>query len=207
MTDGETTPAETDQSTGERLLAGAAVLFREQGYAGTTTRQLAALVGIQNASLYHHVGGKEDLLYRLCMDTLDSVAATFTSAVAAGTDPLETLGTVARGYLDQALNDRDRHATMLTEIRSLSPQRQAEVIGRRDKNVAIVQELVAKAQRAGQVRKDIDAKYLTLALFNLLNWSIFWFNPEGELDHTAIGNLLWTVFSDGAAKGDSKRKR
>jgi AcrR family transcriptional regulator len=185
-------------STGERLLVGAAELFREKGYAGTTTRELSALVGIQNASLYHHVGGKEDLLYSLCVAALDDVAKVF-DIPDRGEEPAKVLERMARGYLEQALKDRDRHATMLTEIRSLSPDRRAAVVARRDENVARLRSVIVSAQEAGQVRPDIDPKYLTLALFNLLNWSIFWFNPDGELTKEEIGKILWSVYFDGVA--------
>jgi TetR/AcrR family transcriptional regulator, cholesterol catabolism regulator len=184
-------------STSERLLIGSAELFREKGYAGTTTRALSALAGIQNGSLYHHVGGKEDLLYRLCLGSLDDVGAVFVAIAAEDLDPLTRLEKLARRYLEQALNDRDRHATMLSEIRFLSPARQAEVVARRDANVSIVESTVRQAQETGQLRSDIDAKYLTLALFNLLNWTIFWYNPDDELSESAIAEILWSVFSVG----------
>ena len=87
---------------------------------------------------------------------------------------------------------------MLSEIRFLSPARRAEVVARRDANVAIVEDSVRQAQEAGQVRSDIDAKYLTLALFNLLNWTIFWYHPDDELSEAAIAQILWSVFSGGA---------
>jgi TetR/AcrR family transcriptional regulator, cholesterol catabolism regulator len=188
--------------TSERLLVGSAELFREKGYAGTTTRALSALVGIQNASLYHHVGGKEDLLYRLCVAALDDVAAVFAATTVEEPDPVTRLELLARRYVEQALQDRDRHATMLTEIRSLSAARRAEVIGRRDENVAVVEGTVRLAQEAGQLRTDIDAKYLTLALFNLLNWTIFWFDPAGELGEAEIAEILWSVFSAGTTIGE-----
>jgi AcrR family transcriptional regulator len=197
---GRPAAGETDESlsTSERLLLGSAELFREKGYAGTTTRALSALAGIQNGSLYHHVDGKEDLLYRLCMGALDDVSAVFSAIAAEDLDPLTRLEKLARRYLEQALDDRDRHATMLSEIRFLSPARQAEVIAHRDANVSIVEGTVRQAQEVGQVRSDIDAKYLTLALFNLLNWTIFWYAPDGELSEPAIAEILWSVFSVGA---------
>ena len=205
-------PAATKQdeslSTSERLLIGSAELFREKGYAGTTTRALSALAGIQNGSLYHHVGGKEDLLYRLCMGSLDDVGVVFSAIAGEDLDPVTRLEKLARGYLEQALNDRDRHATMLSEIRFLSPARQAEVVARRDANVSIVESSVRQAQEAGQVRSDIDAKYLTLALFNLLNWTIFWYAPDGELSEPGIAGILWSVFSLGVtgARPDGQGK-
>jgi TetR/AcrR family transcriptional regulator, cholesterol catabolism regulator len=183
--------------TRKRLLIGAAGLFREKGYAGTTTRALSALAGIQNGSLYYHVGGKEDLLYELCVDALKDVDSLFTSLAGSDGDPMARLEKLARGYVELALRDRDRHVTMLTEIRSLSPVRQAEVVSLRDQNVAVAEDLIVQAQQCGQIRTDIAAKYLTLALFNLLNWTIFWFDPTGELTEEKIAEILWSVYSLG----------
>ena len=42
-------------------MATAERLFAEQGYHGTRLHQIAAAVGIQKASLFHHFAGKEDL--------------------------------------------------------------------------------------------------------------------------------------------------
>lgn len=184
-------------STSERLLSGAAGLFREKGYAATTTRALSALAGIQNGSLYHHVGGKEDLLYQLCVAAVADVASLFTAVNDPRLEPVERIERIARGYVELALHDRDRHATTLTEIRSLSPERRAEVIRLRDLNVAVVADLIDQAQRREQIRADIAPKYLTLALFNLLNWTIFWYDPEGELSERQIAETLWSVFSCG----------
>lgn len=184
--------------TRQRLLTGAAGLFREKGYAGTTTRALSALAGIQNGSLYHHVGGKEDLLYGLCVEALTDVATLFRTHGEGEAEPIARLERVAKEYVDLVLRDRDRHATMLSEIRSLSASRREQVIALRDSNVAFVEDLVAEAQQKGQLRSDIVAKYLTLALFNLLNWTIFWFDPHGELAEEEIAQILWSVFASGA---------
>src|ERR1700736_4491663 len=57
-----TNPALTDpdasSATSDRLLSAAASLFRQKGYSASTTREIAALLGINKASLYHHIKGK-----------------------------------------------------------------------------------------------------------------------------------------------------
>jgi AcrR family transcriptional regulator len=45
-----------------QILAAAARLFREQGYAATTLRQIAAAAGIQAGSIYYHFASKDDIL-------------------------------------------------------------------------------------------------------------------------------------------------
>jgi AcrR family transcriptional regulator len=54
----------------EELLAVAAELFTTRGYTATTTRALAERAGLRQASLYHYVGGKEDLLAELLHGTV-----------------------------------------------------------------------------------------------------------------------------------------
>jgi AcrR family transcriptional regulator len=56
------TAAEPGAPTVDRLLDTAAGLFWEKGYAATTTREIAAALNIQQASLYYHMSSKEDLL-------------------------------------------------------------------------------------------------------------------------------------------------
>ena len=52
-----------DDSPRGRLLSAAAQLFREKGFDRTTVRDIAAAVGIQSGSIFHHFKSKEDILY------------------------------------------------------------------------------------------------------------------------------------------------
>lgn len=61
---------ESGLSAREELLAAAAELFTTRGYTATTTRALAERAGMRQASMYHYVGGKEDLLAELLDGTV-----------------------------------------------------------------------------------------------------------------------------------------
>ncbi|RZB13327.1 TetR/AcrR family transcriptional regulator, partial [Streptomyces sp. F001] len=54
----------------EELLAAAAELFTTRGYAATSTRAVAERAGMRQASMYHYVSGKEDLLAELLESTV-----------------------------------------------------------------------------------------------------------------------------------------
>jgi len=60
-------------NTRERILAAAARLFSERGYAGTTVRDIAAELGIANPSIYYHFKSKGDLLVALLAEPLKRV--------------------------------------------------------------------------------------------------------------------------------------
>jgi TetR/AcrR family transcriptional regulator, cholesterol catabolism regulator len=200
MTQDVTTGADEPASdTYLRLLDVAAQLFRTRGYGGTTTRELASQLGIQNASLYHYVRGKDDLLYALSVDSLSRLTSAVNEAIAALDDPFERLRVAMGVHLSTALADQNKHATMLSELRSLPAERRAEIVGLRDAYEDLLGGLIAAAQTTGNVRDDLSARHLTLAMLNLLNWSIFWFRPDGELTPDELGGILWTILFQGIA--------
>lgn len=68
------TPARRRARSGEggreEILDAASRLFTEQGYAGTSTREIALAVGIKQASLYYHFASKEAMLAELMAGTV-----------------------------------------------------------------------------------------------------------------------------------------
>lgn len=187
-----------EASTAARLLDVAAALFRQKGYASTTTREIAQELELQKGSLYHHIRTKEDLLYRICVESLRRME----EAVTASVDQAPTedrCRVLIASHLRAALADRDMHAVMLIELRSLSDERRAEVIARRDAYQRLVFDVLNAEQIAGRLRGGIDPKLLTLALLDLLNWVIFWYQPRGERSLEALIAALSDIYLQGAS--------
>src|SRR5258707_8624024 len=101
------------ERTAERVLSEAARLFREQGYAAATTRELARRLGINKASLYYHVARKEDLLYKICMVAMGGIYDAVKAAVESETEPAERIRALIRAHLRCTLTEIDLHATMM----------------------------------------------------------------------------------------------
>jgi AcrR family transcriptional regulator len=60
-----------DAPTRERVLIAASELFATQGYAGTSTRQIASKVGMQQPSLFHHFSTKSAIMHELLRYSLE----------------------------------------------------------------------------------------------------------------------------------------
>ena len=122
------------------VLEAAAALFGRKGFAGTSTRELAAALGMQSASLYHHIGSKDDLLFRVCADSIARMRESTERAIASEDEAVARIRAVIEAHVRTSLADRDAHATMLSELRSLRPERRAEVVALRDEYEALVTE-------------------------------------------------------------------
>lgn len=79
----------------ERILDAGAEVLAERGFYGCTMRDVAARAGVSPANLYHYVGGKEDLLYRVEQRVLDRALASAeaASAVRGAKEQLKSLVT------------------------------------------------------------------------------------------------------------------
>lgn len=72
--------------TRERILYEASNLFARQGYHGTTTREIAAAVGIRQPSLFYHFASKPAIVQALLDSDLDR-AVPFVEALASDESP------------------------------------------------------------------------------------------------------------------------
>ncbi len=189
---------DAQRPTLERLFDAASSLFWEKGYAAASTREIAAAVGIQQASLYYHITSKEDLLYQLCVSSLQQLWTEVQSALAGVAHPLDRIRVLAHAHMATLLKYQQRHVTMLTELRALSPSHREEVVALRDRYAGLVRTLLEDAQAAGVVRADIPAQYLNLALLNILNWAVVWFRRNHALSAEQLAGLFVSVYLDGA---------
>jgi TetR/AcrR family transcriptional regulator, cholesterol catabolism regulator len=187
------------EPTSSRVLSAGAELFREQGYALSTTRELSARLGINKASLYYHVSSKEELLFRICVESLRQVTEAVTQAIESREDPIEKLHAAFHAHLKSVLGNLDFHATMLLELRSLSGQWLEDVQRARDEYEALLVAVVTEAQQARQIRTDLSASQLSIGMLSLLNWTIYYYKPDGPLPPEGLAEILWKLYIDGAA--------
>lgn len=185
--------------TRERLLAVAAASFRRKGYDATTTRELAAAMGLQKASLYYYISDKQDLLYEICETALQHIYSTVEAAVDEVGHPRDQVEQLIAAHVRAMLEDRDMHATMLVELRALSGDRREKIIELRDSYESLVRDVIERAQEARALRRDLSAHDLTLLLLNLLNWTIFWYVPEGGLNPDQLSDEFRSVYLFGTA--------
>lgn len=74
-------------TTRQRILREASALFAQKGYHGTSTREIATAVGIQQPSLFHHFESKDAIMGELIDFDLDEPLAVAESEASAAGSP------------------------------------------------------------------------------------------------------------------------
>jgi len=85
------TAAPAEQSSRDKILDAAEVLFAKRGYAGIGLREVAEVVGLGKSSLFHHFGSKPELYAAVAARILTRIEARLIRTLAAGGDPVTRL--------------------------------------------------------------------------------------------------------------------
>jgi GntR family transcriptional regulator of vanillate catabolism len=181
-----------------KFIRGAAGLFARHGYESTSTRSLATLLGMEKATLYYHLEGKEDLLYLICKASIERLTDDVNAAVDGIHDPLHQLQVWIQAHLVSLLRDQTQHATALAEARSASPERLDEIVRMRKAYQARLRSLIEAGQKAGLIRTDIAAKFMGLMLEGLLDRTVIWYKRGGELSPAGLAAIFCSLFLTGA---------
>lgn len=188
---------QASDDTRSRLLTEGAALFRERGFYATTTREISARLGINKASLYYHMPSKEALLHEICVESLRRTKLALSEALAAQPDKSQWITTLVHAHVRSMLTDFEMHATMLFEMRCLTGDLFANVKASRDEYEAMVLETVTAAQDAGYLRTDLTAKRLAMGMLNLMNWTLAWWSPDGDLTPDQQADVLADIYLNG----------
>ncbi|MFN2359730.1 MAG: TetR/AcrR family transcriptional regulator [Marinobacter sp.] len=163
-----------------RLLREAARLFRDKGYERTTVRDLAAAVGIQSGSLFHHFRTKEEILKAVMVETIRLNTALMQAAVDSATSNRDKLQALIRAELE-SINGQtgEAMAVLVFEWRSLSEESQAYVLELRDIYEQLWLDVLEALGRDGVLTADpfVVRRMLTGAL----SWTVTWYRPDGGL--------------------------
>ena len=182
----------------ESLLAVAVAVFNERGYDGTSMEDLSRRLGISKSSIYYHVDSKEDLL-ALALDR--ALGALFSIAdqvmePASGEPAIVRLERLVRGSV-QVLADQLPYVTLLLRARGNTSTEREALVRRREFD-QVVADLVAEAERDGDIRPDVDPAVTARLLFGMVNSLVEWYRPGKRATSAAeLADAVCAVAFDG----------
>jgi AcrR family transcriptional regulator len=107
------TQAQRSEATTSELAAQARLLFRRDGYHGTSLDAIAAAAGVTKGAAYHHFPTKADVFHAVFVVEQETAAEELQRSAAAAADPLAALGEGCRAFLRLCLDPGFRQVVML----------------------------------------------------------------------------------------------
>jgi AcrR family transcriptional regulator len=181
------------------MLAAAAELLYEHGYAATSTADIAERMGIQRGSVYYYFDTKEGLLLELIEDVYRHALASLARVRASDADAVAKLRALIADHVHAFTDRLIPGAIVINESRSLSPANRDRL--RRDAEAyeAGVVELIAEGQAAGLIRPELEPRLASLAVLGVLNWVHRWYRPTDPATPEEIAAQFAEVLLGGLA--------
>ncbi|MCW5747171.1 MAG: TetR family transcriptional regulator [Alphaproteobacteria bacterium] len=189
------------EATRLRILAAAARVFAQRGYADTRLSDIANEAGTFAGSIYYYFESREELVeevLRLGVTGVFDAVRDRVEALAPGTSHRERITAAIETHLS---------FTLVQSVFAAANQRLfAQVPGEiRQRQIHVHRaygnywrKLLEGARRAGEIRRDIDLSVLRLQLLGAINWTVEWYKPGKRSIEQIAAQLATTVF-DGVA--------
>ncbi len=185
--------------TREMILEAAAQVFRQKGFHGASMRDIAQAVNLQKASLYHHVSSKQEILLALLDRALELLLERISVISNQSIPADQKLRQMIRTYLQILAENTDLSAVLLFEHRSLERKQHARHVPNRDKFEALWRDVLVEGVNAGSFQCD-DPALTTRAILGILNWTITWYRPDGDLTIDQIADKYSQLLLNGLLK-------
>jgi TetR/AcrR family transcriptional regulator len=179
----------------EQILAEAAHLFAQRGYASTAMNEVAERCNVSKPALYHYFRDKNELLAHICEDHLARLKAVVLEVQALGLEPQPTLRLMIHRFVEEYADAQNEHRVLTEDVKFLAPEHRERLVeGER----VIVRALAATIAK---LRPDLDAaglvKPLTMLLFGMINWMFTWFKPGRQVSHAQMAPMVADFFFGG----------
>ena len=171
-------------------------LFQERGYAATSMRDLAQVLGIEAASLYSHIKSKEEILQKICFRMAKEFFNAWTEVDQENRSMALKMEKAMVVHVEVITKNTASSAVFFNEWRHLSEPYLSEFLAMRNDYEGRFIQIIEDGMASGEFMA-VDQKFTMLTILSSLNWTHNWYNPEGKLTPQEIGSRLASLLLNG----------
>jgi len=164
----------------EEIQEKAMELFLSKGYHGMSTTEICEGLGISRPTLYWYFEDKEDILFSVHKDRIESRIQPIVARMNETEDPLLRLHYFIREYISAVCLHRDTKA-LINETEYLAPEHSEWVRKHWRDVLQSVRGAIRELKNMGKI-KDLPELFVAFNLIGMVTWPYTWFDysrPEG----------------------------
>ncbi len=170
-----------DSPAAAKIISAAVVAMADNGYHGTSVRDIAQLAGVSSAAIYHYFESKHGLLELIMLRGIEHLhARTEAALLAAPANPVDRLKAIVGVHVSRHLSAQREAFLGNTEMRSLEPAARALVASRRDLQQRLFDHVIEDGAERGIFHTPFP-KEASRGLVTMCSAVASWYNPRGAL--------------------------
>ncbi len=166
----------------ERIAQAATDIFLKKGYKNTSLQDIAQVVGITKAGIYHYFKEKEEILYFVLasydnanIETFKSIRVKFEDSEL---DPKTALKMIIRAYAKLSANKQNINLLGLREREQLTGKNRENY---RKIQQGIFGDIKKDIGRISNLKTSLDLNTMVFMIISMSAWFGYWIKADGKL--------------------------
>lgn len=180
----------------QHILLCSAHTFAEEGFEGTSMRDISRATGVSLSGLYYYFESKQKLLYLIQYNTFTFILERLQSRLHASQDPVARLRTLVHNHIEYFLSHPSEMKVLAHEEDALDPPYREEVAAIKRRYYALAREIFDGVVSEG-LSSGIQPRVAVLSLFGMMNWVYKWHNREVDPGAEELANAIVSIFLSG----------
>ncbi len=180
----------------DQVLTSAARLFAEDGFAATSVRAVAERARLTKAGLYYHIDEKEDLLFRICEHSIQSILDGARAALARESEPAARLRALVRNHCGFFFRHPHNLTVLNRDMGALTGAQRAAIKALERDYLGLVRDVFRDGRKQGRFKK-LDPTVAAFTLLGVLNSFDRWYDPAGPVTPAALIEQVETILLAG----------
>ena len=181
----------------QEIIAAAAEIFKEKGYQAATTRDIAAAVGIQQATLYYYVSSKEELLYLVVHEPIMHLSEQVEAIAKASWPTRVKLERAIAAHLAAFDENYPHMFVFVRELDNVVQALQDKLQTFPGSYQKLWEDIISQGVATGELRADLDIPTTALMILGMCNWMYRWYRKGGRLDTATLAQHYASAILDG----------
>mgnify|MGYP005992158489 FL=1 len=171
-------------------------LFREKGYHATSLDDIADRIGFTKPAIYYYFKSKEDILFAIVDEIVDSGLERMEAVAATDLSPTEKMHDLLAENTRVILENLDANSVFYNERGLLSAEREEAIRDREREYTRVARQIYIDGVEAGEFT-DVDPAVATATLLGASIWAHRWFDPNGRMTTDEVAEQSATRLLEG----------
>lgn len=176
-------------------------LMYQKGYHACSISDIAKRTGIQKSSIYYHYMSKEEILFDILKETMESLNNSLHSCLEDADGPEERLEAMIRNHLNFHMVRQKEVIVSDSELRGLAADNLRAILRMRDDYDTKMKEIIEEGINEG-IFMNTNPRVMANAIITMCTQTSQWFNPLGSLSKEEIIDIYTTMIFEGLKRSE-----
>jgi len=188
------------------ILLHSAQIFAEQGFKGTSIRDISRATGISLSGLYYYFSSKQKLLYLIQINAFTSILERAYLRLANVEEPQARLRVLVQNHVEYFLSHPNEMKVLSHEEDALEEPYRQEILVIKRRYYDLAREIFEAVTAGAALPPGCSARVAVLSLFGMMNWIYKWHRPRVDPNADELAESIVRIFLHGVLGDTSEEK-